>query len=202
MKRYDFSKLSVLLIDDHKLTKNVLVKTLNAFGFVQIYEAGKKEDVLKLMMKKEIDIVISEWGEDTTEFNQIVKMIRRDPQIINHYIPIIVITQQTEYRLIKEARDAGTSEFLIKPFSAEILLKRIISIIESPREFVIRDDFVGPDRRRRRSLDYTGPERRKANHHSYDGPDRRAQSRERDINSRKFKDKAEEILVKMDSNEK
>jgi two-component system chemotaxis response regulator CheY len=202
MKRYDFSKLSVLLIDDHKLTKNVLIKTLNAFGFVHIFQANTKESALKIMIEREVDIVISEWGEDTTEFNQIVRMIRRDPQIVNHFIPIIVITQQTEYRLIKEARDAGTSEFLIKPFSAEILLKRIISVIENPREFVIREDFVGPDRRRRRSLDYTGPERRKNNHHSYDGPDRRARSGDRDINNRNFQDKAEEILVKMDENEK
>lgn len=60
-----------------------------------------------------------------------------------------------------KARDAGMTEFLVKPFSARSMARRITMVIENPRQFVRTDDFFGPDRRRHRISNYTGQERRK-----------------------------------------
>lgn len=57
---------------------------------------------------------------------------------------------------IAMARDKGVSEFLMKPFSAKDLSKRILSIIKSPRDFVITENFQGPCRRRRVDTSFTG----------------------------------------------
>jgi two-component system chemotaxis response regulator CheY len=59
-----------------------------------------------------------------------------------------------------QARDAGVTEFLVKPFTARDLYRRLYQIIERPRQFVRSEDFFGPDRRRKGAADYQGPLRR------------------------------------------
>ena len=60
----------------------------------------------------------------------------------------------------EEARDAGVTEFLVKPFTAKDMYLRIEALIEKPRRFVDAENFFGPDRRRRVVKDYDGPFRR------------------------------------------
>ena len=60
-----------------------------------------------------------------------------------------------------EARDAGVTEFLVKPLSAQALHQRILSVVAHPRPFIRTPTFFGPDRRRTKAAEYTGPERRK-----------------------------------------
>ena len=46
------------------------------------------------------------------------------------------------------ARDSGVTEYLIKPFTAKVLLERVNEIVENPRSFVLCKNYIGPDRRR------------------------------------------------------
>ena len=61
---------------------------------------------------------------------------------------------------VEKARDAGITEFLVKPFTSEDLYKRVHQIIEKPRQFVESDGFFGPDRRRRVDDNFKGPAKR------------------------------------------
>jgi DNA-binding response OmpR family regulator len=90
----------------------------------------------------------------------LARMIRNDPKSPNPYIPIILMTGFSEKRRVIQARDAGVTEFLVKPFTARDLFRRITQIIERPRQFVKSEDFFGPDRRRKTSVEYNGPLRR------------------------------------------
>lgn len=60
---------------------------------------------------------------------------------------------------VLRSRDAGISEYLIKPFAANALAVRIERVIENPRKFVVSDSYTGPDRRIR-EVPYEGEERR------------------------------------------
>jgi hypothetical protein len=59
------------------------------------------------------------------------------------------------------ARDAGVTEFLVKPLSAKALYERILSVVLHPRPFVRTKNYFGPDRRRNSNPGYAGPERRR-----------------------------------------
>ena len=63
---------------------------------------------------------------------------------------------------VRLARDHGVTEFLAKPFTADIVLQRLEEVIENPRSFVRTASYFGPDRRRNTSPDYSGAERRKS----------------------------------------
>jgi two-component system, chemotaxis family, chemotaxis protein CheY len=59
------------------------------------------------------------------------------------------------------ARDAGVTEFMAKPISANALYQRILNIVANPRPFIKTKTYFGPDRRRTVNPNYAGPERRK-----------------------------------------
>jgi DNA-binding NtrC family response regulator len=61
---------------------------------------------------------------------------------------------------VAAARDQGVTEFLVKPFTANELARRIAYVIDAPRDFVETNEFFGPDRRRRKGHEHSD-ERRK-----------------------------------------
>jgi len=94
---------------------------------------------------------------DGLEFSRTVRTAGNSP---NPFVPIIMITGHTEKHQVEAARDAGITEFLIKPITAQSLFSRIAEVVERPRAFVRCESYFGPDRRRRNVESYTGPWRR------------------------------------------
>jgi DNA-binding response OmpR family regulator len=70
-----------------------------------------------------------------------------------------MISAAPDARRIAEARDAGVTEFLRKPFAAAHLQSRLVSIEANPRGFVEAETYQGPDRRRK-SVDVGDKDRR------------------------------------------
>ncbi len=77
----------------------------------------------------------------------------------NREVPIIMMASTPTAEMIKAARDAGVTEFLRKPFSAQHIQLRLDAIRKAPRDFVETEVYAGPDRRRR---ELTGQPRRRA----------------------------------------
>ena len=92
---------------------------------------------------------------------EVVRFVRTAPQSPQQNIPILMLTGNTEAHYVLTARDTGANGYLIKPFSADQLVKRIRSIIELPRDFIISPTYCGPDRRHVNKPPPGGVERRK-----------------------------------------
>ena len=79
----------------------------------------------------------------------LIRSLRKAADHLNSHIPIIMMASTPSAALIVAARDAGVTEFLRKPFSAQHIQLRIEAIRNAPREFVAAETYAGPDRRRR-----------------------------------------------------
>ncbi|MCY1556951.1 hypothetical protein D9M68_937530 [compost metagenome] len=64
-------------------------------------------------------------------------------------MPVIMMSAAPDAKRIAEARDAGVTEFLRKPFAASHLQTRLTSIEANPRGFIEAEQYKGPDRRRK-----------------------------------------------------
>ena len=91
---------------------------------------------------------------------ELTRRIRNDSTSPNKTVPIIMLTGYSAANRIQRSRDAGATEYLAKPFTAESLVKRITYVIENPRDFILARDYFGPDRRRKENRAYSGPLRR------------------------------------------
>lgn len=160
MKKYDFEHLTVLIVDDSAFMRKTLSKVLESFGFKNVIEAADAVDCLSMLKQMSVDLVIADWMMDPLDGIELTKIIRSGSDTPNPYVPILMLTGHTELHRIKTARDAGVTEFLAKPVSAETLLKRLISVVEQPREFIETAHYKGPDRRRKVDPNFKGDDRR------------------------------------------
>ncbi len=157
---YDMSSLSVLLIEDSRAMKKLLRDVLQNFGIGTLHTAADGQEALSRAAEHEPDIIIADWQMEPTDGLEFTRLVRRGEGGVNPFVPILMLTGHTERERVAAARDAGITEFLAKPVTPKSLYDRLVAIIERPRPFVRGPDFIGPDRRRRRSDGYAGYERR------------------------------------------
>lgn len=153
--------IQVLIVDDEKMIQRLVYDVLAQLGFRQITVASSGRQAIKLVATKPFDFIISDWRMQDLDGIDLIEFVRKAPESQCPHVPVILLTGNTEAHYVLRARDAGVNEYLIKPFAAEQLVKRIRSIIERPRPFVEAKNYRGPDRRHRDAPPSDGNDRRK-----------------------------------------
>ena len=162
MIRIDFNKLRFLVIDDNAHMRRLLRTLLHGFGARDVYEAEDGAAGLEGFTHYSPDIVLTDWAMPIFDGLELAQMIRQPGGAnANPYVPIIMLTGHSEKKRVMAARDAGITEFMVKPISAKALYQRILTVIVNPRPFIRTKSYFGPDRRRNINSNYVGPERRK-----------------------------------------
>lgn len=162
-KRARLKGVRVLIADSDVRTAELVRRVLYSFGFRHIFIADNGVDALYMVRAKKADLIITESRMERRDGVALVKLIRgiRDDPHLRRDVPIIMLTADAELPDVRAARDAGITEFLVKPFTAKTLSNRIIQVIDHPRIFVESANFVGPCRRRKRPA-AEGDERRRS----------------------------------------
>jgi CheY-like chemotaxis protein len=159
--RVDFTKLRFLLIDDNAFMRKVFKALLNGFGTRDVLEAEDGASGLEIFMTYAPDIVLLDWEMPILDGLEVTKMIRQPSTSVNPFAPIIMVSGHSEKRRVEMARDAGVTEFLVKPISSKALYDRVLAVVARPRPFIRTKTYFGPDRRRGAGNNYSGQERRK-----------------------------------------
>lgn len=157
---YDFSKVSILVVEDNEAMLDLIKSLLETFGVGRIYVARNGKEGFDRFCATNPDLVLCDWIMEPVDGLDFADMVRNDPASPNKFAPVILMTGFSEKRRVLMARDTGINEFLVKPFNVRELYRRIAQVIERPRQFVRCSDFFGPDRRRTRNEEYGGPKRR------------------------------------------
>jgi two-component system, chemotaxis family, chemotaxis protein CheY len=146
---YNFSKLKILVVEENQPMTQIICALLKGFGIAHIDVATTSEIALRKFQQEKHDLLLIDWLIKPDNGIDLTQIIRLDKDSPNPFVPIILMTGFTEKRRVLKARDTGITEFLVKPFNANDLYKRIEHIIEKPRQFVKAPGFFGPDRRRK-----------------------------------------------------
>ena len=133
---------------------------LQSAGIRKVREATDGAAALEVLREHPVDLVIVDFNMFPLDGVEFTRLVRNSPDSANPYLPIIMMTGHSEKTRVYEARDAGVTEFVVKPITAKAILDRIQAVIFKPRPFVKTDGYFGPDRRRVQSTSYTGPWRR------------------------------------------
>lgn len=158
---FKFENLSVLVVEDTLPMRKIIHAVLMTLGVGNIYNADGGEEGFRSFVKHNQDIIITDWHMPKSSGLELIKMVRRSANSPNRFVPIIMMTGYSAFPRVSEARDTGVTEFLVKPFTADDLAKRVAHVINKPRDFIESKNYFGPDRRRRKDDDYQGTERRK-----------------------------------------
>jgi two-component system chemotaxis response regulator CheY len=159
MNAYDLSEVDLLVVEDNWILRTMLGAVLNGLGTPHPRAAKDGTQALTEIALKVPDLVITDWEMSPMNGIDFVRQVRDETASPCPALPIIMLTGHGEPERVIEARDAGVSEFLVKPFTTKSLYQRIVHLIERPRQFVRSGEYFGPDRRRRVE-DFAGEDRR------------------------------------------
>lgn len=151
---------SILVIEDDTDLAFLLRQVLISLGFKNLTFASNGRDALDKVLGKHFDVIISDWEMKPMNGIDFVRNLRGLVPPPNKYTPVIIVTGRTAMEDVVIARDAGITEFMAKPFCANDLARRLLSVIKNPRQFVIASEFAGPDRRRRKAAPPDGSKKR------------------------------------------
>ena len=121
---------------------------LRVLGASDIRVFYNGEDAWEDFKERPADMVICDWQMQPMSGLKLTSLIRNSPDSPNAFVPVILVTAYREREHVFKARDAGVTEYVVKPVSPKSLFSRIEAVIERPRRFVRIGEFFGPDRRR------------------------------------------------------
>src|SRR3984957_20486027 len=152
--------LKVLIVEDNQHMRVLLRSLLGSAGMHDVQEAGDGSAALTELATRRCDLILCDLAMKPIDGLELTRQVRRSKKSPNPFVPIIMITGYTEKHRVEAARDAGVTEFLAKPITAQSLYSRLAEIVERPRAFVRTETYFGPDRRRKTLESYAGPWRR------------------------------------------
>jgi CheY-like chemotaxis protein len=143
------SNLTVLVVDDKEPIRELICGILENFGVSDVREAADGNGAFKDMQSHAPDAVITDLMMQPVDGLSFTRSVRTDPGCPVPDVPILMVTGHSEKRHVEEARDAGVTDFIAMPVTANTIAERLTSAVQRPRDFVRARAFVGPDRRRR-----------------------------------------------------
>jgi len=150
-KPKNIKNLKILIVDSNVFIAKTLYSILEAFGVRKIMLSHTLDEAEKMYYSTEIDCVFVDFMMENRTGIEFIKTLRTKPGEKNDQkLPIILNTGLTDRDTIFMARDVGVTEVISKPFSPDQVLSKLENAVNNPRAFIEIDEFVGPDRRRRR----------------------------------------------------
>lgn len=121
------SDLNVLIVDDYETMLKIERSLLRQIGFAHIDDASDGGRALQMLKSKAYDLVISDWNMHPMTGIEFLRAVRSDPQL--RAVPFIMVTAESKTDNVVEAKKAGVSNYIVKPFSADTLKAKIESVL-------------------------------------------------------------------------
>ncbi|MBD3671111.1 MAG: response regulator [Gammaproteobacteria bacterium] len=123
-----FENLQVLLVDDIKSMRTMIRGILFNIGIHKIHDAADGHEALSVLKQQEIDLIISDWNMPKMDGLELLKAVRADEKYKD--MPFLMITAENRKENVIDAIQAGTSEFIAKPFTDGTLREKIDKIVK------------------------------------------------------------------------
>ena len=117
----------VLIVDDYKTMLRIIRNLLKQLGLENVDEATDGQDALVKLRNGNFGLVISDWNMAPMTGLDLLKEVRADPRLKN--TPFIRITAESKTENVTAAKQAGVSNYIVKPFNAETLREKIEKVL-------------------------------------------------------------------------
>ena len=157
MAVYDLDRFSILVVEDNAYVRNILMRLLRSMRVGKVLQAVSGAEAVELLKVEpgvpgkntHVDIIMSDLVMSPLNGLLLLRWIRTAKESPNRFLPFIMVSGAADTDYVNGARDLGVTEFLAKPFSVQSVYKRLMRVIDFPRQFVMTKSYFGPDRRRR-----------------------------------------------------
>ncbi len=120
-------KTPILIVDDYKTMLRIIRNLLKQLGFDNVDEATDGSTALQKLREKPYGLVISDWNMEPMTGLELLKEVRADTQLKE--LPFIMITAESKSENVVAAKQAGVSNYIVKPFNADTLKTKLTAVV-------------------------------------------------------------------------
>ncbi len=121
--------MKFLVVDDFSTMRRIIKSVLNDLGFSNITEADDGSTALPLLRDGEFDFLITDWNMPGMPGLDLLKAVRASDKLAK--LPVLMLTAEASRDQIVAAAQAGVNGYVIKPFTADVLKKKLTTILNT-----------------------------------------------------------------------
>ena len=111
--------LPILVVDDFSTMRRIVKNCLKQLGFDNVQEADDGQSALEKLRNGAFKFIVSDWNMPHMMGIDLLKAVRSDEKLKT--IPFLMVTAEAQKENVLEAAKAGVSNYIIKPFTADVL---------------------------------------------------------------------------------
>jgi two-component system, chemotaxis family, chemotaxis protein CheY len=120
--------MKILVVDDLEAMRLSMCDILAHLGFTNVIAAQDGQQALALVREDRVDFLITDLDMPAMDGIELLRAIRSDDAL--KHIPVLFLTGEAEKNSVVEAAQAGVNDYLLKPFSLDVLDRKIQKIFE------------------------------------------------------------------------
>ena len=120
--------MKILVVDDMVTMRRIVKNILKQLGFANVEEAENGQEALQKLQTDRYGFVVSDWNMPVMTGIDMLRAIRADEKLKT--TPVLMVTAEAQQSNLVEAVQAGVSNYIVKPFTAEILQEKITKIFK------------------------------------------------------------------------
>ena len=119
--------MPILIVDDYKTMLRIIRNLLEQLNFQNIDEASDGASALEKLQQNDYKLVISDWNKEPMTGLDLLKAVRSDGRL--RRMPFITVTAESKTENVVAAKQAGVSNYIVKPFNAATLKTKLASVL-------------------------------------------------------------------------
>ncbi|MFH2060607.1 MAG: response regulator [Pseudomonadota bacterium] len=121
------TSIKVLIVDDFATMRRILKNILKQLGFKNLVEADDGTTAWEILEGQKIDLIISDWNMPKMTGLELLKKVRASDNYKT--TPFLMVTAEAQKQNVIEAVQAGVSNYVVKPFTAEAISDKLVKIL-------------------------------------------------------------------------
>jgi CheY-like chemotaxis protein len=140
----------VLIVDGSAGNPKLLRSIFANVGVGSVLFATDTDRALEILCGTQIQAVFCDGKIGPLDPVEFAIAVRRSEEVRNYRVPIIVVADRAHRSDVEACRDAGITDFIVRPVTVESIRRKLLVALANPKPFIQSDAFCGPDRRRKR----------------------------------------------------
>ncbi len=121
------NKINILIVDDFGTLRRIIKNTLKQGGYNYFTEAENGKKALEYLEQDSFDLILSDWNMSEMDGLELLRAVRSNEKL--KHIPFLMITAEGTKENVVQAIAEGVTNYIIKPFTQEMLLNKIGKIL-------------------------------------------------------------------------
>ncbi|ABM01360.1 response regulator [Shewanella amazonensis] len=129
LDHFDVQDLRVLVVDDSRMARNIIRRTLSNLGMRQIVEACDGAEAIELMREQMFDLVVTDYNMPSVDGLELTQFIRNESQ--QSHIPILMVSSEANDAHLSNVCQAGVNALCDKPFEPQLVKQILYQLLDA-----------------------------------------------------------------------